>query len=208
MKMERVNENKIRITVPFRDLEDRHLNLKSFDYNNPDAQELFWDMMEQAESELGFDATTSQLCVEAYPGSKDDFIITITRLPDMEEFESIQKYIKNKYTKRELRTKRKTKKLVVSIVIYSFKDVDDACMMANLLHNVYNGESNLYKYSDTYYLQFCKNGFDVIDFMDIEPQLGEYGDRITNVGFYEGYLNEYGVKIIQSNAIEKMNSYF
>lgn len=208
MKMERVSENKIRITVPFRDLEDRNLNLTSFNYNNPEAQELLWDMMEQAESELGFDATTSQLCVEAYPGNEDDFIITITRLPDMEEFESIQKYIKNKYTKRELRTKKRTKKLVVSVVIYSFTDVDDTCMMANVLQNVYNGESNLYKCGDTYYLQFCKNGFTLIDFKDMEPQLGEYGNRITNVGFYEGYLNEYGTKIITGNAIEMMNSYF
>jgi len=208
MKMERVNENKIRITVPFTDLENRNLNLTSFNYNNPEAQELFWDMMEQAETELGFDATTSQLCVEAYPGTEDDFIITITRLPDMEEFESIQKYIKNKYTKRELRTKRKTKKLIVSIVLYSFRDVDDACMMAKVLSDVYNGESSLYRCSDTYYLQFCKNGFTVIDFKDIEPQLGEYGDRVLNTGFYEGYLNEYGEKLIMNNAIETINEYF
>lgn len=208
MKMERVNENKIRITVPFTDLENRNLNLTSFNYNNPEAQELFWDMMEQAETELGFDATTSQLCVEAYPGTEDDFIITITRLPDMEEFESIQKYIKNKYTKRELRTKRKTKKLIVSIVLYSFRDVDDACMMAKVLNDVYNGESSLYRCNETYYLQFCKNGFTVIDFKDIEPQLGEYGDRVLNTGFYEGYLNEYGEKLIMNNAIETMNEYF
>jgi Negative regulator of genetic competence, sporulation and motility len=208
MKMERVSENKIKITVSFTDMEDRNLNLTSFNYSNPETQELFWDMMEQAENELGFDATTSQLCVEAYPGNEDEIIITITRLPETEEFESIQKYIKNKYTKREIRTKRKTKKLVVSVVIYSFNDLEDACMMANTMRDVYNGESSLYKCKDTYYLQFCKNGFTLIDFKDFEPQLGEYGNRVQNVGFYEGYLNEYGEKIILNNAIDLLQNYF
>lgn len=208
MKIEKVDENKIRITISFSDLQKRNLDLSALNYSTPAAQELFWDMMEQAEAEFGFDTTSAQLCVEAYPSTTDEFIITITKLPDVDDFESIQKYIKNRYTKKEIRTKKKTKKLVVSVVMYSFSDIDSVCMMSNVLSDVYNGESYLYKIKDTYYLQFFKNNFVLVDFRDIEPMLSEYGDRVFNTGFYEGYVEEYGQKVMGPDAIETLKKFY
>ena len=61
MRIERIGENKIRIFVSYDDLEERDIDLDAFNYNSPETQELFWDLMEQAEIELGFDAQDSQL---------------------------------------------------------------------------------------------------------------------------------------------------
>jgi adapter protein MecA 1/2 len=36
----------------------------------------------------------------------------------------------------------------------------------------------------------------------IESILSEYGDRVLNVLFFEGYLNEYGSLIIGDSAID------
>ena len=82
MRIERINENKLRVFLSFDDLEDRDIDLDSFNYNTPETQELFWDLMEQAEVELGFDAMESQLCVEAVTDVDHGFVITITRMDD------------------------------------------------------------------------------------------------------------------------------
>ena len=46
MKIERINENEIKVTISVNDLLERNIDLSSLNYNSPQAQELFWDMME------------------------------------------------------------------------------------------------------------------------------------------------------------------
>lgn len=66
--------------------------------------------MEQAEIELGFDAQESQLCIEAVSDTDHGFVITITRIEEEAEFESIQKFIKNRYRKKDLSPKRRARR--------------------------------------------------------------------------------------------------
>jgi len=60
MKIEKINENKIKVTISIDDLLERNIDLDTLNYNTPAAQELFWDMMEQAEIQFGFDASDSR----------------------------------------------------------------------------------------------------------------------------------------------------
>ena len=41
MKIEKINENKIKVTISFNDLEERNIDLNSLNYNSPETQELF-----------------------------------------------------------------------------------------------------------------------------------------------------------------------
>ena len=97
LKIERISENVIKVTISITDLEERNIDLDTMNYNSAAAQELFWDMMEQAELELDFEITNSQLVIEPYPDEGEGFIITVTRVDDEDDFESIQKFIKNRY---------------------------------------------------------------------------------------------------------------
>ncbi|HEX3028346.1 MAG TPA: adaptor protein MecA, partial [Clostridia bacterium] len=119
MKIERVNDNVIKVTISIDDLEERNIDLSSLNYNSPAAQELFWDMMEQAEIEFGFNTSDSQLAIEAIPDSGEGVVITITRIDEDGDFESIHKYIKNRFRKNDLRVKKKSHKILSSIMIYS-----------------------------------------------------------------------------------------
>ena len=110
MKIEKINENKIKVTISFNDLEERNIDLNSLNYNSPETQELFWDMMEQAEIQLGFTASDAQLCIEAVADADEGFVILITKMDEDNEFESIHKYIKNRFRRADLRVKKKTKK--------------------------------------------------------------------------------------------------
>lgn len=208
MKIEKINENKIKVTISIDDLEERNIDLGSLNYNSPAAQELFWDMMEQAEIQFGFNASDSQLCIEAAPDSDEGVVVIITKLDEDGDFESIQKYIKNRFKKADLKVKRKTSKICSSIVIYSFNTFDDLCLLSQRLINIYSGESTLFRLKGTYYLLLTKNSWSVDNLKVFEFVLNEYGNKIANISFYEGYLNEYAKKIIEYNAVEVISGYF
>ena len=56
MKIERISENQIRCTLSKHDLMERHLKISELAYGSEKAKELFRDMMEQANINLGFEA--------------------------------------------------------------------------------------------------------------------------------------------------------
>jgi adapter protein MecA 1/2 len=208
MKIEKVNENIIKVTISLVDLEERNIDLSSLNYNSPAAQELFWDMMEQAEIQFGFTASDSQLVFEASPDSGEGFVVTITKLDEDGDFESIQKYIKSKFRNSDLRVKKKNRRICSTILIYTFASFEDVSLLCRKLGSTYTGDSILYKCRDTYYMVFTRTNHTAANMKIFDSLLSEYGTKITNTGFYEGYLSEYGEKIIEYNAIEVINNYF
>lgn len=206
MRIEKLNENVLRVTITLSDLEERNIDLGSLNYNSPAAQELFWDMMEQAEEEYGFASNDSQLIFEASPESEEGFVVTITKVDSDGEFESIQKYIKSKYKNCELRQKKKRSKVCSALKIYCFESIDDLCKLSKRICSYYKGESSLIKCKDSYYLLLTGSSASSSQSLDI--LMCEYSTQISNVSFYEGYLNEYGEKIIEYNAIQTLNTYF
>lgn len=205
MRIEKVNENMLRVTITVNDLQERNIDLSSLNYNSPAAQELFWDMMEQAEEEYGFTSGDSQLIFEACPENEDGFVVTITKVDADGEFESIQKYIKSKYKNSDLRQKKKKSKVCSTIKIYCFDSIDDLCKLSKVITRFYTGESTVFKCKDSYYLVLtgCPTPSKALDNL-----LSEYSISVGNLSFYEGYLNEYGEKLISGNAIDTLNCYF
>lgn len=208
MKIEKINDNKIKVTITLSDLQERNIDFDTLNYNSPATQELFWDMMEQAEIEFGFNTSESQLAIEASPDDNDGFVIFITKLDEEDDFESIQKYIKNRFRRSDLRVKKKSQKLCSSIVIYSFEQIDHLVDLCIILKNIYSGSSTLYKLKSTYYMIFTKNTYSISNLKYFESLLNEYGKKVFNTSYYEGYLEEYAQKIIDANAVEVLSSYF
>jgi len=82
VKIEKINDNKIKVTLSTSELEERNLDFQSLRYNTPEAQTLFWDMMKQAENEHGFKTTNCQLFIEAASINNGQFIVTVTKLQE------------------------------------------------------------------------------------------------------------------------------
>ncbi len=201
MKIERFGENRIRIFVSYDDLEERDIDLDAFSYNSPETQELFWDLMEQAEIELGFEAHESQLCIEAVSDVDQGFVITITRIEEENEFESIQKFIKNRYKKKDLTVKKKSISICSTMLIYSVESFDDLCFLCATIKPLFTGRSKVYNLEDVYYLVFSSIEDNIINQNKFDSILSEYADKMSSVDFFEGYLNEYGKLLIENDAI-------
>ena len=88
MKIEKINENQIRCTLTKTDLEERHIRLSELAYGSEKAKDLFRDMMQQANSQFGFEADNMPLMIEAIPVSADSIILIISKVEDPEELDT------------------------------------------------------------------------------------------------------------------------
>lgn len=88
MKLEKINDNQIRCTLTSDDLADRELKLSELAYGTEKARDLFRDMMQQAQIELGFEANNVPLMIEAVPMAPDGIMLIITKVDDPEELDT------------------------------------------------------------------------------------------------------------------------
>lgn len=208
MKIEKVNENIIRVAISLHDLDERNIDFSSLNYSSPAAQELFWDVMEMAEDQYGFTANESQLIFEAWPDTKDGYIVTITKVEENEEFESIHKFIKNKYKNSDLKSKRRTRKVCSTLIMYSFDSLEDIVQLSKRFYPLYTGESSVYKLKSQYYLLLMRNAASQVSISNWENILAEYGKKLYNVNVFEGYLNEYGELVFDRNALRVLYTFY
>ena len=112
MKIERTSENQIRCTLNKHDLMERQLKISELAYGSDKAKELFRDIMEQANIDLGFDADDIPLMIEAIPTSRDSIILLINKVDNPDELDEADvKSVRNynfarpsKFSKDHLRT--------------------------------------------------------------------------------------------------------
>ena len=74
MKIEKINDNKIRCTLTSADLAERNLKLSELAYGTEKARSLFQDMMLEANQQFGFNVDNAPLMVEAVPVAPDSIV--------------------------------------------------------------------------------------------------------------------------------------
>ena len=196
MKIEKLTENKIRITLNLNDLEDEHIDLHSFMSNSPESQALFYNLLSQAEKEVGFYTKDYKLMIEAIAVPEGNFILTVTRLPEKEQ------------SKKQVKIKRKTSTINEDLVIYSFNSFDDYCEFCKYLSLHLKSETylklkkvSLCLYNSKYYLCIHINKSNLPIVNTINCEISEFGNSVKNPDLFERKLLEYGKVIFKTNAI-------
>ena len=120
MQFEKLNEDKIRITLNHKDLEEKNIDFHSFMSNPLQSQNLFFEMLSEAEKQIGFVTKNYQIRIEALATSSGDFIFTITRaLPESTSKTPVKKKVN----------------LKSSQAVYSFNCYDDFYYFMKFLKN-------------------------------------------------------------------------
>lgn len=65
MQIEKLTENKIRIILNLDDLKENNIDLHSFMSSSIETQDLFFNMLDKAEKEIGFKTKDYKLMIEA-----------------------------------------------------------------------------------------------------------------------------------------------
>ena len=227
MKIERINDNQIKCTLNRSDLAARQLKLSELAYGSEKTKDFFQDMMEQAESEVGFDANDWPLVVETIPVSMDCIVLMITKVEDPEEFDTdfseltvmdeagsedgslfMQDFLGS------LPLSPVSSNAVASIhekittssieKLFSFDNLDIVIDFAHHLNNLYDGVNTLYKDGDNnkFYLLLSKSSHSEKEFGFVCNLALEYGSREPMSHARGAFLNEHCEKVLDGRALQ------
>lgn len=206
MKFEKLNENKIRITLSTKDLAEKDIDFHIFMSNTLASQDILLDMLEEAKKQTGFDPEDYNLKIEALCMADTNFVFTITKvIPESKLNKSIIKTSKKKFTVR-----RKNISPSISQVVYSFDSFDDFCNFLysireyNLVDNLSNIADTviLYSYKQKYYLLMSNINQEVINKVKFYTIITEFAKYVSNSQTFAGKLKECGNLLIDNNALK------
>lgn len=200
MKIEKINDNKIKITLSARDLQERNLDFQALRYNSPEAQNLFWDMIKRAETEYGFTAANCQLFIEAASVMDGNFIVTITKMTDSRALPNVP-FVKPKSVGSSLKVRKKQAMNNTGAII-SFNKIDDLydALLVNTIPMKINAK--LFEYNDLYYLLVKPNLTQIHECKRLVAILSEFGKLERDYEYMESKLLEYGNELIAKDALE------
>ena len=193
MKIEKLNENKIRITFNHSDLEKNNVDVHSFMSNSIESQSLFLHLLDEAEREIGFITDNYKLSIEAIALSNGTFILTVTRV--------------EKEVLKSTRVQARRKNLVENsqILVYQFANFDDFCNFTNFLSislpkflNYFSESNSLYQYQDCFFLVL--ENFAEEYTSAISGIISEFGISVSNSDLMIHKIKEYG-KLVTEQAI-------
>lgn len=197
MKIEKIDQNKIRIILKQDDLKDKKFDINKILLSTNASQNLFLELLNKAEKELDFYTDGHKLLIEAYSQDDDFYIITIT------------KYIlsKSKFKKEKIKTN--------SCRIYAFDTLEDFCAYCQFVYKAKNTDfkklyknSSLYFYNNTYYLVLEKIHYINPSFIILHSSLLEFSKLVQNPKTFKYKLKEHGKIIIKNNVINTGIKYF
>lgn len=196
MKIEKIAEDQIKITITIDDLEARNIDLYSFMYNSPESQDLFWDVMNEAERELDFNVDDSMIYVEASTSGGGNFTLIVTRT---NEKPTIKFNTKKQIKKENVKLKRKRMPIVMTDTIYNFSTFDDICNFCKIIDTSKLKGNVLYFMNDTYYLKVSEMPY---------TSILEYATIVRASSMFESKINEYGKVLIEQDALQTISKYF
>ena len=190
MRLERLNYNKIKIFLTFDDLSERGLTKEDLWRNAPKVQQLFRDMMQEANKELGFEAD-GPIAVEVF---SLDVIVTKENQEMDTDDEFRDEFIEMQVTLDESEH-----------ILYEFATLDDVINLSNRLYNLGVTGGKLYTWDERFYLWVEEEEQIQLLKADFIAILAEYGNPSTATIYR---IMEYGKELMDVNAIEQIHNYF
>ena len=210
MKFEKLNENKIRITLSMHDLEEKDINFHDFMSNSIETQDLFLDMLEEAEEKIGFKTRDCKVKIEALAMTEDNFVLTVTKIAQ----DPNRKHLYVSPRKRP-KVKRKTANINSTHLIYKFNTFDDYCKFVEFLVHNNLSDSNkvsekvfVYLYNNSYYLVLDNLNAQYKNITKFYTGITEFGSYVENSDLFISRLYESGSLFIKNNAFKKSFLYF
>ena len=215
MKIERISENQLKLTLTKDDLKERDIKLEDLITPSEKTQKLFHDIMEQALEEEDFVSENTPLMVEAAPMGADGIMIIVTKVNNKEGKHKgpadllQQAQETRRWKKKPLDTLEHTEEKNSDILIYSFSALDDVIRVSLRLDGGFKGESGVYKNEGKYFLVLQSDTYTTEESSaDLELILKEYGQKHISTPLAKYYLLEHGETIIAEKAVKALAKTF
>lgn len=200
MKIERLGQDKIRIFLTFDDLIERGIQRDDMWREIPRVHELFSEMMDQAYSELGFDAS-GPLAVEVFALPAQGMVVIVTKGKmdfNQPKHDLLDDDDEDVY-EMEVTLEQS------DLISYAFQDFEHLLAVAKII-NVYLLDGGiLFFYKDKWILQLEPLELEDQKYQALISILSEYGEA-TSVT--RAVLEEYGKVIVADDAIKVICHHF
>ncbi|PHA03631.1 adaptor protein [Bacillus pseudomycoides] len=194
MRLERLNYNKIKIFLTFDDLSERGLTKEDLWKNAPKVQQLFRDMMQEANKELGFEAD-GPIAVEVFSLQAQGMVVIVTKENQQSDTEDEfqDEFIEMQVTLDESEH-----------ILYEFTSLEDVIALAGRLYSLGVTGGKLYVWENRFYLWLEEDSTMLLK-EDMIAILAEFGSSST-ITIYR--MMEYGKELMADEAIEQIYKYF
>jgi adapter protein MecA 1/2 len=216
MKIERISENQLKLTLTKDDLKERDIKLEDLITPSEKTQKLFRDIMEQALDEEDFiSSENTPLMVEAAPMGTEGIMIIVTKVNNKDGKNKgpadllQQAQETRRWKKKPLDKLEHTEEQNSDILIYSFPELDDVIRVSLRLDGGFRGESSVYKNEGKYFLVLQSDTYTAEESSDeLELILKEYGQKHVSTPLAKYYLLEHGETIIADKAVKALAKTF
>lgn len=215
MKIERISENQLKLTLTKDDLMERDIKLEDLISPSEKTQKLFRDIMEQALDEEDFISENTPLMVEAVPMGVDGIMIIVTKVNNKDGKNSTpadllqQAQETRRWKKKPLDTLEHAEEKNSDLLIYSFPALDDVIRVSIRLDSSFKGESAVYKNESKYFLVLQGDTYTAEESSaELELILKEYGQKHVSTPLAKYYLLEHGETIIANKAVKALAKTF
>ena len=180
MKIERVSDTQLKLTLTKADLAERDIQLEDLIRPGEKTQQLFRDIMEQAMEECDFITENTPLMVEAVPVGLDGIMIIVTKVESKDKNSNPTELFHqakdlHRFKKKPLATEEVEAKEDDDLLVYSFSKLDDVIDLSIRLEPLFHGASSLYKNEGRYFLVMQGNTYTTEETIyDLETILDEY----------------------------------
>ena len=204
MRIEKINENKIRIFLNLDDLKEKNIDIHSFMSSPIESQSLFLDVLQMAEEKVGFVTKDYKISIEAIAMSYGDFVLTVTRDKEL-----------SPKKRKQFQIKRKSEDLKQIFSIFAFDSFDDfiefaICFKNSRFYslNKFIKQGCLYELNSTYYFVFETPEINIEFLKGLYGLFAEFSKLVFDSDLFVNKLQEYGKLIIKNNAIGIINKNF
>lgn len=183
-----ISDSKLKVTLTPDDMEAYALTCDMIDYDNTETRRVFWDILDEAKHQTGFDAASDKVYIQVYPSKNGGCELYITKLFETEN-------------------ERKDTEETVSLEIYGFDQLEaltGACsaLRKRVQVNWENSSVFVDLSGKKYYLV-----------LSIEQKRDDLGNILKKRGIrkkepcYLSILNEYGKRYLYTSLKTYLSEY-
>lgn len=194
MKIEKLNENKIKIIFDYKELEENNISIHSFLANSLESQKLFLAILDIAKEDLGFDITNSQISYETLSFDNKKFVIFVTKKLYKDSSFS---FIGNKLSNIPF----------LNNILYKFENIEEVFSFCDFIHASFpnfNFKSSLYEYNNMFFIKINIQGLNKENKKKIICILSEFKNHIKLSDLSITKLEESSILLIENNAINSL----
>jgi adapter protein MecA 1/2 len=195
MRVERIARDKVRIFVSYDDLEARGIDKDEIWQNGKKVQELFWDMMETAYEEVGFEIA-GPIAVEAFTMPTEGVVVIVTKVPSLPG--------QNKSGDDDDEVNVEVDSAYYSTFVFRFQDFENVIQVAHALMQ-YDLAAVLYEYKGMYHIYLDEDTVSDDQYDSIWSILHEYGEYSAVT---VALLEEYGKCILRTDTMKYLSEQF